>query len=184
MVHDMQRTLAERTVIEVACGTGHWTCLVAETAKCVVGTDAAPKMLEIAGAKQDDKRNMYFCYADAFALEAVPGDFNGALAVQWLSHIPRARCRKFFEGLHEKLAPESVVFIGDNLLTERWKDRTYSKPGEPDTYQRRELPDGSEVEIIKNRFEADELREMLSPRATDFEFCSGEWCWWVTYAVR
>src|SRR5919109_550472 len=52
MVADMQRVLHGRYVLEVACGTGHWTGFAAQAAQQVVGIDVAPGMLALARQKQ------------------------------------------------------------------------------------------------------------------------------------
>jgi len=45
MVADMQAALRGRRVLEVACGSGHWTCFAARSAAHVTGVDAAPRMV-------------------------------------------------------------------------------------------------------------------------------------------
>ena len=43
--------MAGRRVLEVACGTGYWTVLVARTAKSLVATDAVEEPMKIAQSK-------------------------------------------------------------------------------------------------------------------------------------
>ncbi|HTD65456.1 MAG TPA: methyltransferase domain-containing protein [Candidatus Limnocylindria bacterium] len=45
------QTFAERSVLEVACGTGYWTQCIAATARSVVATDINDEVLAIAHAK-------------------------------------------------------------------------------------------------------------------------------------
>src|SRR5438874_1072315 len=77
-----------RRVLEVACGTGYWTAILAPVAGYIAGVDASQAMLEIARAKQLPTGKVDFLLGDAYALDNVPGDFNAALANFWLSHIP------------------------------------------------------------------------------------------------
>jgi len=79
--------LAGRRVIEVACGTGYWTVLVARSAASIVAVDAAQEPMRIAMSKDYGERNVRFELADAYALPAELGRFNAALACFWWSHI-------------------------------------------------------------------------------------------------
>ncbi|HSU76130.1 MAG TPA: class I SAM-dependent methyltransferase, partial [Burkholderiales bacterium] len=48
--------LAGRRVLEVACGTGYWTVLVARTAASIVAVDAAEEPMRIAMSKDYGER--------------------------------------------------------------------------------------------------------------------------------
>jgi len=82
----------------------------------------------------------------------------------------------------DELAPGAVVFLGDNQLTPAWETRLFHHDG--DTYEARELPDGSTHEILENYFTADDLRAMVAPYGTDVRLTMGDWWWWLTYQVR
>src|SRR5438046_10085346 len=72
-----------RRVLEVACGTGFWTCFVAEVAKRVCAIDAAPQMLALARAKNISRERVEFRLGDAYKLDRCPGDFDAGLANFW-----------------------------------------------------------------------------------------------------
>ena len=74
-------------VLEIACGTGYWTQLVAALAAQMLATDLAEEPLAIARAKTYPK-NPSFIHADAYALPDSLGRFDAALAVFWWSHVP------------------------------------------------------------------------------------------------
>jgi len=82
----------------------------------------------------------------------------------------------------DELAPGAVVFLGDNQLTPAWETRLFHH--DSDTYEARELPDGSTPEIHENYFTADDLRAMVAPYGTDVRLTMGDWWWWLTYQVR
>src|SRR5687768_2207006 len=60
---------AGRHVLEVACGTGYWTRLIAPRAGSVTACDFSPEVLELARARQPAADRVAFVTADAFALD-------------------------------------------------------------------------------------------------------------------
>jgi SAM-dependent methyltransferase len=183
MIADMQQALRGRRVLELACGTGYWTRFAAEAAAHIVGIDVAPNMLALAREHGLPSEKAGFRIGDAYALESVPGSFDGGLAMQWFSHVPLARRAAFLDGWHKRIGAAAAVFMGDNQNWDGMQDKPYAKPGEPDTYELRQLPDGSTYEIVKNYFTADELCAILEPHATDLTIHMDKFWWWLHYTV-
>src|SRR5919202_5925225 len=102
LARHLRDALRGRTVLEVACGTGYWTACAAGVAKAVTATDASLAMLTHAREKTLP-RNVTLLVGDAYDLRRVPGEFDAALAMFWLSHVPRARLRAFLDGLNARL---------------------------------------------------------------------------------
>jgi SAM-dependent methyltransferase len=180
MVADLQRTLTGRRVLEVACGTGHWTELAAAVAEHVTAADASPAMRAIAATTLAECANVRIAAADAYRLEDVGRDFTGGLAMQWLSHVPRARWPEFLTGWHACLVPGAQVFLADNQLTPPW-DALLVQDG-ADSYEPRELPDGTEHLVLKNYPSEGELRVLFAPYE-DLRITMGERWWWLSYRL-
>src|SRR5262245_41916698 len=178
MVADMQAALRGRRVLEVACGTGHWTRFAAEAAVHVTAMDAAPRMLELARAKDCGAT---FVEGDAYRLADIPGEFNAGLAMQWFSHIPRTRIGEFLTGWHRRIGPGAPVFLAANQVMPYTS--TFGKPGTDDTFEERELGCKRCVSA-KNYFTAADLHAILAPYAADVVIHEGVRWWWLTYRVR
>ena len=78
-------------VLELACGTGYWTPLIAARAQSVVALDLNEETLQLARTKPYPKKNVTFQQGDAYALPAWPDKFSACFAGFWWSHIPLSR---------------------------------------------------------------------------------------------
>src|SRR5262249_41919049 len=67
-------------VLEIACGTGYWTEVIARTAASVLATDINDEVLAIARTKPMTKSAVTFQRADAYALPDFPRKFPTGLA--------------------------------------------------------------------------------------------------------
>lgn len=187
-----RETMRDRDVIEVACGTGYWTAVIASSAHTVLATDIHPELVEISRQRLREYPNVRCQVADAYALDFVDGDFSGAFAHYWWSHIPRKLYQPFLDSLHRKLRPGALVSFTDNLPYEAdWVKRRIDEHG--DTYEERSLRDGSRFETIKNFPSQAELSALLEDVAEDMIYAEYEIgpasdgpsrLWNLTYRLR
>src|SRR5687768_9288740 len=90
-VHDIVPAhFTDRHVLEVACGTGYWTRLIAVRAASVTAIDLSREVLALARARQPASEGVDFVTADALALDELPGEWDAAFAGFWWSHVPRS----------------------------------------------------------------------------------------------
>ena len=176
--------LAGRRVLEIACGTGYWTVLAAARARSIVATDAAEEPMRIAMSKDYAGANVRFEIADAFALGEDLGSFDAALAIFWWSHIPLARIGEFLASLHGRLAPGARVVLMDNVYVAGSSTAISERDAEGNTYQRRQLADGSENRVLKNFPTEADLRASLAPHASDLSYHALEFYWLVEYTLK
>jgi len=149
--------VAGRDVLEVACGTGYWTERLVPRARSWLATDAAAEALALARGKAYPAGRVAFAIADAYALAAVPGRFDAALAGFWWSHVPRQRLPGFLAQMGRRLEPGSRVVLFDNRYVPGSSLPIGRRDAAGNTYQRRRLDDGSEREVLKNFPTAAEL---------------------------
>jgi demethylmenaquinone methyltransferase/2-methoxy-6-polyprenyl-1,4-benzoquinol methylase len=181
--HIPQR-LAGRRVLEVACGTGYWTVLVARTAASIVATDAVEEPMRIAMSKDYAGTNVRFEIADAYALDDGLGRFDAALAVFWWSHVPLGRIDAFLASLHQRLAPGARILLMDNRYVDGSSTPIAERDAEGNSYQRRTLSDGSENRVLKNFPTERDLRASLAPHARTFAYEALEYYWLVEYTLK
>jgi 2-polyprenyl-3-methyl-5-hydroxy-6-metoxy-1,4-benzoquinol methylase len=160
-------------VLEIACGTGYWTQLVAGVAAQVVAIDLAEEPMRIARSKTYSG-NPIFSTADAYALPESLGRFDAALAVFWWSHIPRQRIGEFLASLHRRLEPGAKVVLMDNRYVEGSSSAISEIDVHGNSYQLRRLGDGSQVRVLKNFPAETELRLQL-PAPLSYEALEYYW---------
>lgn len=153
---------AGKHVLEVAAGTGWWTSVLADTAASVAATDVNQAVLDVAMARRAWPPSVDFVVADAFQLQGVGGDFDAAFAGFFWSHVPLAKIDAFLEGLMQRLCPGSLLVFVDNRLVSRSVHPVARRDQQGNTYQRRQMTDGSSWDVLKNFPELDQVRARLS----------------------
>jgi demethylmenaquinone methyltransferase/2-methoxy-6-polyprenyl-1,4-benzoquinol methylase len=174
----------DRTVLEIAAGTGYWTAIIAPRAASVLATDLSAAVLDVARAKSIPAANLRFQIADAFELDRVPGRFDACFAGFWWSHLTRAQIPSFLDGLHRRLEPGARVLILDNRYVEGSSTPIARTDAHGNTYQRRTLDDGTTHEVLKNFPSPAELREQLrAAGGHGVEVTELPYYWYATYEV-
>ena len=175
--------LANREVLEVACGTGYWTQHIAPAVSRMVATDGTAEPLEFARLRPGTEK-VVFEQADAYALPADLGQFSAAFAGLWFSHIPVAARVPFLHGLHERMRPGARILFIDNNEVQLRDFPIAETDGDGNTYQHRKLRDGSMHRVLKNFPSESELRALLSPFASSITYRSLQNFWLAEYALR
>ncbi|HEU5123765.1 MAG TPA: class I SAM-dependent methyltransferase [Verrucomicrobiae bacterium] len=171
-------------VLEVACGTGYWTEIIASTAQSVFATDINPSVLEIARAKTFLKNNVRFEEASALNLQNVRGKtFSGGVATFWWSHLEKSILPSFLAQFHQCLSPGATVVFLDNKFVAGSSSPISRTDAQGNTYQKRRLLNGEEFEIIKNFPGREELEVMLSASANNFQWIDFEFYWLASYQL-
>jgi SAM-dependent methyltransferase len=175
------QTFTGRRVLEIACGTGWWTEVLASTARSVLATDINDEVLSIARAKPFGEAKISFQRCDAFQLDQVAGSFNAALAVFWWSHLTKPALEKFLQVLHQRLEPGSVVLFIDNVFVPGSSTPISRRDEEGNTYQQRRLDDGSTTEVLKNFPTDEQITRVLHGRACEMIISRSQYFWTTRY---
>lgn len=181
---DLPRAFEGETLLELACGTGYWTPLLAARAASLHAVDANEEVLAIARAKAYPRANVTFERVDAYALPRWPRRYGACFAGFWWSHVPRARLEGFLAGLHARLAPQARVLFLDNRYVEGSSTPILRVDAAGDSWQARRLEDGSTHEVLKNFPAADEVLRRLAPQAATLRWRTLGHYWTVEYRLR
>jgi len=170
-----------RNVLELACGTGWWTQVMARSARSILATDLNETVLDIAGRRDYGRTPVRLRYADAWDLGSIPGVFDTVFAGFWLSHLKRARIREFLESMDERLGHGGRVVLLDNRYVEGSSTPLSRTDDEGNSYQMRSLQDGRTFEVLKNFFPKRELMHVLDAPSRFVEVRELDYYWAAFY---
>jgi SAM-dependent methyltransferase len=173
---------AGRSVLEVACGTGYWTQHIARTAARLVAIDTGPEPLGFAKLRPNTEL-VTFRLEDAYDLPADLGEFDAAFAGLWFSHVPIERRVEFVRSLHARLQTRAKVIFIDNSEVQCREWPIVETDAHGNTYQCRQLRDGSFHRVLKNFPKEHQLMQFLAPLASAFSFRQLDNFWLLEYEV-
>jgi ubiquinone/menaquinone biosynthesis C-methylase UbiE len=175
---------AGRSVLEVACGTGYWTAVIAPQAKAITAIDAVEETLAIARSKQYPAGRVEFMQGDAYVLPDLGRRHDALFAGFWWSHVPLARLDAFLAGAARAVAPGAVVGFLENRYVEGSSTPLSRRDAEGNTYQTRKLDDGSTHEVLKNFPSDRELVERAARYGQQVSIERLEYYWLLTYRTK
>ena len=184
-LHQLKRlvraAMAQRNVLEIACGTGYWTEAAAESATSIAAFDINEAVLEIARSKPVDPDKVTFAIGDAYQLPVAPDRFNAALSVFWWSHVPLEKLDSFMHSVNAAVAPGALIAFLDNRYVEGSSTPVSRRDAEGNDYQLRKLDDGSTHEVLKNFPAESELIQRASRHGWGAHVELLEHYWLLTY---
>jgi SAM-dependent methyltransferase len=158
----VRNLLADRKVLELACGTGYWTNVMAPGAAQVTAIDINEEVLQIAKTKNYTKNNVKFVSHDCYS----PPDFgrthDALFAGFWWSHVPLEKMDIFLEAATHAVAPGALIAFLDNRYVAGSSTPVSRRDAQGNSYQTRRLDDGSSHEVLKNFPSEDELMQRAS----------------------
>lgn len=175
VIETIEPLIGGKAVLEIACGTGSWTQILARRARSVVAADISPTALQIARQKLSGCTNVTVLQADAYDPIEVGGRYDVLFAADWWSHIPVAMVPSFLATVTARLRPGGTALFLDMLANEYFEQEQHFYDRDGNRVSIRRLPDGSEYRVVKNFPGESELRRMLADMARTivyYEFAS------------
>ena len=145
----IRKMLADRKVLELACGTGYWTDVFAAQAAQVTALDLNEEVLEIARSKKNTGK-VQFVRGSAYEIPDFGRTHDALLAGHWWSHVPLDGLDAFLDTAIRAVAPGALMAFFDNRYVAGSSTPVSRRDGQGNTYQARKLDDGSSHEVLKN----------------------------------
>ena len=175
---------AGRSVLEVACGTGYWTEVLAQQVRSITAIDYVEETLAIARSKKYPANRVEFAQGDAYALPGFGRRHDALFAGFWWSHVPLARLDAFLSGVARVLAPGALVTFLENRYVEGSSTPISRRDVGGNTYQSRKLDDGTAHEVLKNFPTERELIERASAHGHEAKVEWFAYYWLLVYRTK
>jgi SAM-dependent methyltransferase len=173
----------QRTILEVAAGTGYWTAIAAAVAKAIIATDLNAEMLAIASAKCFGD-NVALVRADCWRLPQFAGPFEVGMAHLWWSHVRKQDRGRFLSQLAAQLQPRGTLLMIDQNYVEGFGAPISWRDADGNTYQKRWLRNGDRFEIVKNFPDAAELERSMEDVCENVEILRLTHFWALSATFR
>jgi demethylmenaquinone methyltransferase/2-methoxy-6-polyprenyl-1,4-benzoquinol methylase len=177
----LKETFRNELVFEVACGTGYWTQIIAETAICVLATDINQSVINIAKAKNYPIGTIDFALADIYSLTDIPAIYTAGFGGFIWSHVLLDSLSPFLATIHSKIKTGGKMVFIDNTYVEGNSTPIKQTDSNGNTYQVRTLKDGTSYLIVKNYPTEAQVRLLLENKAANIEFKKLKYFWYLTY---
>ena len=181
LIAAIERFQPRGRVLELACGTGQWTQILARTASELTAVDASAEMLELNQARLGQPEINYI-RADLFAWKALPHRFDVVFFAAWLSHVPPQRFDAFWGQVASALADDGRVFVIDELPAAAAHETPVADAPAPAVH--RQLASGTRYRAIKVFHEPAELERCAAELGFALEVHPVDWRFYYATALQ
>lgn len=164
-------------VLELACGDGYWTSVLAETADSVLATDINPGMIAAAEARRLPADKVRFRVADALDLPADIGEFTAVFIGFFWSHLGREEQDRLLAQLRQRVGKDVLLVLADDAYVEGSSETIARTDAEGTTWQILVAPDGKRYEMPKNFPSDSMLRKRLASSVREIKIARLEYYW-------
>ena len=176
-----QNIFADKSVLEIACGTGYWTEKISKTANSIFATDINEIVIDIARTRKFNS-NVVFQVADMNCL-SIDKKFDGLFGGFIWSHILLQDLDNFLLSLKDLLNENAkIAFIDSKQVegTNHDRKRITRIDQYGNTFQTRTLENGTTHEVLKNFPSKQFLTDKLHQISTEVEIIELEHYWIAT----
>jgi SAM-dependent methyltransferase len=176
--------LRGHTVLELACGSGYWTEVIAAAADKVIATDISPVLIALGKQRALPADKVQWRPADAFALPGDLGSFTAVFIGFWWSHVPRAEQGRLLAGLRARVGKDVLLVLADDCWVEGSSDTIARTDLEGNTYQIKTTASGERYEIPKSYPSDSLLRKKLAASVREIKIVRLEYYWLLTCRLK
>jgi ubiquinone/menaquinone biosynthesis C-methylase UbiE len=120
--------VAGRRTLDVACGEGYGSALLASAAASVVGVDVAPDVIAHASGRYRDRANLRFEVGSAAKLSLADGSVQAVVSFETIEHLPREEQPRMIAEIARVLTQDGVLILSAPNPVEYSQKRGYRNP--------------------------------------------------------
>jgi SAM-dependent methyltransferase len=180
----VQATLEGHRVLDLACGTGYWANVLADSADYVLGVDINRDMIAAARERGIEDDLAEFEVADAFNLPDDLGDFTAIFIGFWWSQVRREDQERLLAHLRKQVGKDVLLVLVDEQYVEGSSLTVARTDLEGNTYQIAVAPDGERYELVKNYPSDSALRKKLASNVREIKIGRSDHFWALTCRLK
>jgi SAM-dependent methyltransferase len=184
MIDKVAEVLDGHIVLELACGTGFWTEVLATSAASVVALDINSEMLALAQARGLPADKVSWRQGDAFDLPDDLGEFTAVFIGFWWSHVKRNQQEKFLAQLRARFGKDTLLVLLDDVYVEGISPTVARTDLEGNTFKIETAPDGGRYEIPKTYPSDSSLRKRLANATREIRITRLEYFWLLSCRLK
>jgi SAM-dependent methyltransferase len=173
-----------QTVLELACGTGYWTEVIAASAERVLATDILDDMIERAQRRRLPEGKVAFRRVDGLDLPEDLGAFSCVFIGFWWSHLKRDEQEALLVQLRARLGPNVALILLDDVYVEGSSTTVARTDAQGNTYEIVTTPDGERFELPKNYPADSALRKRLGGDVREIRIERLTYYWLLTCRLK
>jgi len=173
-----------KSVLELACGTGYWTEVIAATAERVLATDILDEMIERAQRRRLPEGRVSFRRVDGLDLPEDLGAFSCVFIGFWWSHLKRDEQDALLARLRARLGPDVTLILLDDAYVEGSSTTIARTDAQGNTYEIVATPDGERFELPKNYPADSALRKRLGGDVREIRIERLTYYWLLTCRLK
>ena len=173
-----------KSVLELACGTGYWTEVIAATAERVLATDILDEMIERAQRRRLPEGRVSFRRVDGLDLPEDLGAFSCVFIGFWWSHLKRDEQDALLAQLRARLGPDVTLILLDDAYVEGSSTTIARTDAQGNTYEIVATPDGERFELPKNYPADSALRKRLGGDVREIRIERLTYYWLLTCRLK
>lgn len=173
----LKKEFTNQNVLEMACGTGYWTAVIAPQTRSVLGIDINDSVLEIARQKKYGKAKVDFKQMAYQDLRKTENSFDAIFGGFIWSHIPKQERATFLSLCFGQLKRGGALIFIDNQYVEGNSTPISRMDEFGNTFQIRQLQSGEEFEVIKNFPNQQTLLQEIGERGKNLEWTTLDYYW-------
>lgn len=176
-----------QNVLELACGSGYWTAVLAESAHSVLATDNNPLMLQAAQARDLPQQKVQLARIDAFELDLASNlvsNCSACFAGFFWAHVKREQQTELLARVRQAIGKDGLLILIDDNYLEEDTAPVARTDAEGNTYQIETLADGERYEYVKNFPSDSALRKKFSGVARDIRILRLQHSWMLSCRLK
>lgn len=180
--------LSGHRILELGCGSGAWTEVLAETAGSIVATDASAAMLELAQMHGEDLDNVEYRLMDALALPDDLGTGEDKFTAVFLgglwAHLTRKQQDDLLQSLKKRLGKDVLLVLFDDNYVEGESAVTVRTDLLGNTHEFQRDAEGNQHELVKNYPTDSALRKRVGVAGREIRVARWEFYWVLTCRLK